>query len=120
MDRLKIILVTMTFSFLLSCAEDPSVSMVKSGVLDSCPDKNMDEMVNGFLGSPKWTSGISEDGQKFVNIEGRLTYAEKEVDGLIQFLVNDDNNSFEFSAFEINEVPQSILIANALLEKMCE
>ena len=30
------------------------------------------------------------------------------------------NNSFEFSAFEINEVPQSILIANALLEKMCE
>ena len=100
------------------CAEDPSVSMVKSGVLNSCPDKNMDEMVNGFLGSPKWSSGISEDGQKFVNIEGRLTYAEKEVDGLIQFLVNDDR--FEFSAFEINEVPQSVLIANALLEKMCE
>ena len=108
----------MTFLFLLSCAEDASVSMVKSGVLNSCPDKNMDEMVNGFLGSPKWSSGISEDGQKFVNIEGRLTYAEKEVDGLIQFLVNDDR--FEFSAFEINEVPQSVLIANALLEKMCE
>ena len=115
---MKIIAILLIIVGVFGCAEDPSISMVKSGVLDSCPDKNMNEMVNGFLGSPKWASGISEDGQKFVNIEGRLTYAEKEVDGLIQFLVNDDR--FEFSAFEINEVPQSVLIANALLEKMCE
>ena len=115
---MKIIAILLIIVGVFGCAEDPSISMVKGGVLDSCPDKNMDEMVNGLLGSPKWSSGISEDGQKFVNIEGRLTYAEKEVDGLIQFLVNDDR--FEFSAFEINEVPQSVLIANALLEKMCE
>ena len=31
-----------------------------------------------------------------------------------------DDDRFEFSAFEINEVPQCVLIANALLEKMCE
>ena len=117
---MRILAILLIIVGVFGCAEDPSVSMVKSGVLDSCPDKNMDEMVNGFLGSPKWSSGISEDGQKFVNIEGRLTFAEKEVDGLIQFLVNDDNDRFEFSAFEINEIPQSVLIANALLEKMCE
>ena len=115
---MKIIAILLIIVGVFGCAEDPSISMVKSGVLDSCPDKNMNEMVNGFLGSPKWTSGISEDGQKFVNIEGRLTYAEKEVDGIIQFFVNDDR--FEFSALEFNEVPQSVLIANALLVKMCE
>ena len=115
---MKIIAILLIIVGVFGCAEDPSISMVKSGVLDSCPDKNMNEMVNGFLGSPKWTSGISEDGQKFVNIEGRLTYAEKEVDGIIQFFVNDDR--FEFSALEFNEVPQNVLIANALLVKMCE
>ena len=115
---MKIIAILLIIVGVFGCAEDPSISMVKNGVLDSCPDKNMNEMVNGFLGSPKWTSGISQDGETLVNIEGRLTYAEKEVDGVIQFLVNDDR--FEFSALEFNEVPQNVLIANALLVKMCE
>ena len=113
------ILVVIIFSFLFSsCSDDPTVYMVKNGKLESCPDKTLGEMVDGFMGSPYWSSATTEEGQKFVNIEGDITYDGKKIEALIQFFVNDE--TFKFNALEFNEIPQMNLMAMGLLQKMCE
>lgn len=85
-----------------------------------CPTATVEEMVNGFFGDPTWESDVTDKGIKFVNIGGDMTYAEKPVRGIIQFTFSKDESSFEYQAFEINGVPQSQLIAGALLKKICE
>ena len=99
--------------------EDTIVQQVKYAKLGSCPEKTLDEMAKGFMGSPSWSSGKSEDGNTFVNLEGDISYMEKKVSALIQFIFNDDD-TFKFNALEFNEIPQNKLIASSLLEKMCD
>ena len=103
---------------LFACSDDPRVSMVKNGKLDSCQNKTLGEMVDGFMGSPSWSSGVADNNQEFVNIKGRITLSGKEVDALIQFFVND--NRFKYNALEFNGVPQNNLMAMGLLSKMCK
>lgn len=99
---------------------DPSVAMVKGGNLYTCPNHTVEEMVDSFMGSPSWESGTSDSGLEFVNINGDIMYANKEVRATVQFKINESNQTFEFQAIEMNGVPQNKLIANALLKKMCE
>ena len=83
-----------------------------------CPQMTLQEMAEGFMGSPSWSSIKADDGGSYVNLKGDITFHEKPVTALIQFKLNQDD-TFEFQAFEINDVPQNMLIANALLTKMC-
>jgi hypothetical protein len=85
-----------------------------------CPNATVEEMVDGFLGSPSWESGKSDDGQEFVNVEGKMKFQEKEVAAKIQFFINKDHTNFQYNAFEMNDLPQNNFIASALLKKMCE
>jgi len=101
------------------CGETPEVLMVKGGQLDSCPSKTVGEMVDGFMGSPSWSSITAEDGSNYVNISGDITFHEKPVRALIQYKLNEDE-TFEFNALEFNDVPQNGLIAMGLQQKMCE
>jgi hypothetical protein len=45
---------------------------------------------------------------------------DKEVDALLQYKISEDNTSFEYSALELNGVPQSNLIYFGLIESMYE
>ena len=99
--------------------EDSIVQQVKYAKLGSCPEKTVDEMAKGFMGSPSWSAGKSEDGNTFVNLEGDISFMEKKVSAVIQFIFNDDD-TFKFNALEFNEIPQNNLIASSLLEKMCD
>jgi hypothetical protein len=101
-------------------SDSKNVKVVKGGVLQMCPNATVEQMVNGFMGSPSWKSGESKSGIKYVNVGGDITYHEKKVRAVIQFTIDEKNNSFKFNAFEINDVPQANLIASALLKKMCE
>ena len=98
---------------------DPTVAVVKDGNLYTCPNHTVEEMVNSFMGSPSWESGTSKNGDEFVNINGDIMYSNKEVRATVQFIINKDE-TFKFSAIEMNGVPQNKLIANALMKKMCE
>jgi hypothetical protein len=102
-----------------ACSETPEVLMVKGGTLGSCPSKTVEEMVDGFMGSPSWSSLTGDDGSNYVNINGDITYHEKPVRALIQYKLNDDK-TFEFNALEFNDVPQNGIIAIGLQTKMCE
>jgi uncharacterized protein YecT (DUF1311 family) len=53
----------------------------------------------------------------FVNVEGDITFQDKPVRAMVQFIV--EGESFSFSAFEMNGVPSANLIAIGLLNKMC-
>jgi len=97
--------------------ESKYVTMVKNGSLEACPDHTVNEMVQSFLGTPKWEHGVAADGSNFVNIRGRFSYDGKDVNGAIQFIVDD--NSFRFNAFEINDLPQNMFLAMSLMQKMC-
>ena len=77
-------------------------------------------MVDGFMGSPSWESGVTDAEQTFVNVSGDISFADKPVRAVVQFMVDEDSQTFEYNAFEINGVPQNMFIAAALLEKMCE
>ena len=99
--------------------EDSIAQQVKYAKLGSCPEKTLDEMAKGFMGSPSWSSGKTEDGNTFVNLEGDISFMEKKVSAVIQFKFNDDE-TFQYNALEFNEIPQNNLIASSLLEKMCD
>lgn len=97
--------------------DSAEVKQVKSGVMQLCPSHTVDQMVKGFMGSPSWKSGKSADGKVFVNVAGDITFQDKPVRAMVQFIV--EGESFSFSAFEMNGVPSANLIAIGLLNKMC-
>ena len=76
------------------------------------------------MGSHSWSSGSTEDGNSFVNLKGQVTYMpnegiEKTVTAVIQFQLNNDE-TFQFHAIELNEIPQPTMMGLSLLEKMCD
>ena len=97
-----------------------NIAMVKNGSLNNCSGHTVEEMVNGFLTSPSWESGTSDSGTEFVNIKGGITYHDTPVEANIQFVINKNEKTFKFQAFEMNGVPEDNLIAMALLQKMCD
>ena len=105
---------------LTGCAPDSRVSLVQDGSIEGCRNATLKEMVDSYIGSPKWSAGESEDGQEFVNIEGNIMFNEKEVDLVLQYLVNPEKETFEFSALELNEIPQNGFVAAGLLSNMCD
>ena len=97
---------------------DPDVEEVKTGSLEAHPGIAMGPLVDNFLGNPKWSSGITPEGQRYVNVAGDMSYQGKKVRALIQFAVTDDN--FEIYAFEMNGIPQNDLMKLGLIAKMYE
>lgn len=119
---MKKITFILSFSTLLTgCFFDSSeVKLVKNGTLNACPGQTIKQVVDSFFGSPKWESGQSDQGVKFVNIRGEMTYMNKPVEGLVQFRINSDGNTFNYQAFEMNGIPQNNMIAMQLISKMCQ
>lgn len=116
----KALIITCSAVLVVACAkQDGSVAMVKNGTLSNC-QATVGKMVDGFMENPSWESGVSENQQKFVNVSGGITYMGKPVKAVVQFMLNEKEGTFQYNAFEVNEIPQDNLIAAALLEKMCE
>lgn len=105
---------------LAGCGDSAEIKMVKNGTLQMCPGSTVDQMVDGFMGDPSWESGKSDDGKEFVNAVGKITLQEKPVTAKVQFLIDKKQNSFQFNAFELNDIPQNNLMAMGLFGKMCE
>ena len=112
-------MLTISSSFLFAgCSADSRLSLVQNGVLDSCPDATVKQMVNNYVGNPKWEAFVATDGEDYVNVEGEISYDNLPADMLLQFQIIDSQN-FMVNAFELNEVPQNIFMQAALLESMC-
>lgn len=112
-----IVMILLALSF-LSCGDSKEIEAVKNGTLNGYPHKTLGKAIDGFVGNPKWEEIKAEDGNKYINISGKIEYYKKETNILLQYKVKD--NSFEFNALEFNDIPQNIFIYNALIEKMYE
>lgn len=100
-----------------SGGNDKYIQMVKSGSFEAYPQKTVGEAFDGFLGNPKWESGISEDGVRFVNVTGKFYYYDEEANIIVQFIIeNEKTESFLYNTCELNGVPQNSLFFWGLLE----
>ena len=104
----------------INTSDDATVLIVKSGSFNQCPSFSVEQVVNSFMSSPIWKAILADDGQNYVNIIGDITYFDKDVSVLIQYLVDEKNDIFEFNAIELNGVPSSDVIAAMLIKSMCD
>ena len=114
------LLVFVSMLLFTGCTDSQEVQMIKNGTIGSCPDVTVGQMVDSFMTSPRWESGESNEGNIFVNVGGDITYADKPVHALIQFVVYNKKGQFEFQVLEFNRVPQMTLLAAGVMEKMCQ
>ena len=91
---------------------------VKGGELESCPGVTLEQQADSFFKDSEWSAGKAADGRKLVNVSGTFTYGDRPVRGLLQMWIQGEEFSVE--ALEINGQPQSDLMIDALLDKMCE
>lgn len=105
--------------------DEPHVLSVKNGHPNSYPDKTYGEYFEKFFGSPTWKYYIGtreDDENKYDTVEftGYCTYMDVEVKALIQFTLNDNDDTFEVNYLSFNDVPQNMLTLSALLSKVFE
>lgn len=96
------------------------VQMVQNGTLADYPSQTLGDAVDSFLRNPRWEHIRGEDGNDYVNITGKASFMGSTVDMLLQYRVDRDSGSFELQAFEMNDVPQNMLIYTGLLSAMYE
>jgi len=102
----------------LSGGNNKYVQLVKNGTLNNYQQMTIGEAYDRFLSNAKWESGVSEEGQRFVNVRGNALYLEKNVEIVVQYFLDENNGTIEYNAMEFNGVPQSNFMYWALLEKM--
>ena len=106
----------------LTQVNDEHVRGVKYGSPNSYPDITYADAFENFFGSPTWTyfRGTQERSNAehdVVEFTGTCLYRDSEVKARIQFVLSEDGKTFEATYLSFNDVPQSKLILNALIEK---
>jgi hypothetical protein len=96
------------------------VEIVKTGHLDNCPRKNLDQEVTGYFEQPHWSAGATKGAVDFVNVSGILTYQDRPAVAIMQFIMYKDKSGFKPYLFTINGVPQPLFVTAFTLAQMCE
>jgi hypothetical protein len=96
------------------------IDIVKTGHLDNCPRRSLDQEVRGYFESPRWDAGATKDGTDFVNVSGILTYQDRPAVAVLQFIMYKDKTGFRPYLFTINGIPQPLYVTAFTLAQMCE
>gem|GEM_PF-1830187 len=117
--RILIVLAIFVIS-VFSCGSSDSriINIVRNGNLGTHPENTVGEAIDSFFDSSRWEATIGQDGRNYVNVTGNTAYMGKTVKTVLQFKVDSGDETFETSAFEINGVPQNMLMLTAFVEKM--
>ncbi|MCC5911647.1 MAG: DUF4339 domain-containing protein [Clostridiaceae bacterium] len=97
-----------------------AINMVQEGRLDLYPDVTLGDMIDGFFENPKWSSIIADDGNRYINVEGKILFDGRTKNVAIQYQLDTSSGRFEFHALEIDDIPQNILVYFGLIESMYE
>jgi hypothetical protein len=95
-------------------ANNEYVQMVKNGYIENNPDLTFGVAFENFFASPTWKHFEAETGQNIVEFTGDCTYLDTPVKARLQFILSDDDGTFEIGALSFNEVPQTELVKTAL------
>ena len=101
-------------------ADNRYVQMVKGGYRTDNPNVTYEEAFTSFFGTPRWKYFEGEDGRDVVEFTGDCTYQEVPVKARIQFVVDEENGTFEATYLAFNEVPQDALTLAAVISKAFE
>lgn len=106
--------------------EEPALSptqyiqMVTGGYRIDDPEFTYGDAFNSFFSSPHWEFFISEDDEKIVEFTGDCTYRDTPVTACIQFVIYEEDETFEAVWLDFNEVPQDTITMNALISTAFE
>nr|WP_215701884.1 YARHG domain-containing protein [Clostridium sp. MCC344] len=98
-------------------AEDKHVLMVKNGHPQSYPNCPYGKVFDEFFGSPTWTYFNADSGEDVVEFTGYCTYRDAEVKARLQFILNEEEGTFQSGALSFNDVPQIELVTVSMIEK---
>lgn len=101
----------------ISDSDNKYVQMVKGGYKVDNPELTYEDAFSAFFGTPRWKYFEGEDGQDVVEFTGDCTYRDVVVKARIQFVVDEENGTFEATYLAFNEVPQDDLTLNAVITK---
>lgn len=106
--------------------EEPALSptqyiqMVTGGYRIDDPEFTYGDAFNSFFSSPHWEFFISEDDEKIVEFTGDCTYRDTPVTACIQFVIYEEDETFEAVWLDFNEVPQDTATLNSLISTAFE
>lgn len=113
-----VVIICGVFALLASDHKDKYIEIVKMGILEAYPQKMVGEAFNDYLDHVTWESGLSEDGQRFVNVRGEILYLDNNAEIVVQFLVDKDDETFTYNACEMDGVPQNDYFVWMLFENV--
>lgn len=96
------------------------VIMVKNGYREDNPSLTYEKAFSDFFSTPRWKYFKSEEDQDIVEFTGDCTYMDAAVKARIQFVIDEENETFQATYLAFNEVPQDVLTLAALIEKTFE
>ena len=62
--------IAITATLLFGCSGSGTISYVKDGSLDDCPDVTLGQMADSYMDQPNWESFEADDGLDYVNLIG--------------------------------------------------
>ena len=101
-------------------ADNKYVQMVKNGYRSDDPSLSYDKAFSAYFGTPRWSYFQSEEGKDVVEFTGDCMYMDVQVKARIQFVVDEENGTFEAATLSFNEVPQNMIILAALITSVFE
>lgn len=104
----------------ISDSDNKYVRMVKGGYRTNNPDLTFDDAFSAFFATPRWRYFKGDEEQDVVEFTGDCMYRDVRVRALIQFVVDEENGTFEEVYLSFNEVPQDLLTLRAIIEKAFE
>lgn len=96
---------------------DQYIQMVVNGYRVEDPEYSYGEAFDAFFAFPHWEFFVSEEDEKVVEFTGDCTYQDAPVTACIQFVIDEENSTFEAAWLDLNGVPQDTLTLNALITK---
>ena len=60
-------------------------ALIKDGTFNGYPNKTVGKAFDDYMRNAKWESGMGSSGQRFVNVSGRIMYANRRVLQLEKF-----------------------------------
>lgn len=101
-------------------ADNKYVEMVRGGYRADAPGLTYDEAFSNFFSTPRWSYFKSDDQKDVVEFTGDCMYRDAQVKARIQFVVDEDEGTFEATYLAFNEVPQDFLTMISVIEKAFE
>ena len=99
----------------LTDADDPNVLAIKNGYHQDNPNITYGDAFEDFFAYPTWKYFKAESGEEVVEFSGRCTYRDVEVKAILQFILNEDKETFTVGALSFNDIPQDQFTVYSLL-----